>query len=134
MFPGDELLLGDKYYTPDRANTREYLPRRLYRPLDADSSYPLLHHTRLYQREIEYLERAKLRKASLGDLPTASKSVSADVVTRSEFDRRIEEVTSLLMDHFRELSHTNLQKLTDMVNRNSQDRAERDRSANQLLR
>jgi len=79
------------------------------------------------------LERAKLRKASLGDL-TTNKSQSFDGISRSEFDKRIEEMTDLLMQHFRELSNSNMEKLSEVVSRNSQQRAERDRASNELLK
>ena len=62
--------------------------------------YPLTHHrlnARLYEKEMQMLERAKLRNASLGDLTTANKSETLDMVSRSEFDKRIEEITDLLM-------------------------------------
>jgi hypothetical protein len=107
MFPSDELLFGDKYdkyRTPERYKPREYLPRRLYRPFEIDASHDLTHHrmqARIYEKELELIERAKLRKASLEDLSTANKSQSLDMVSRIELDKRLEEVTDLLMEHFR---------------------------------
>lgn len=128
--------MGDKYLTPERYKTREYLIRRLYHPAEIDGSYYLTHrrlNTRLYEKELELLEHAKLRKASLDDI-TTNKSHSLDVVNRSELDKRIQEVTELLLEHCKALSHDNLEKLTEMIGRSSQQRAERDRNANELLR